>query len=705
MKRTIMLIPIDNYVGLTSISLGLIKKMQENKRKICFFKPISTFSNDYKCYNDTTNLIHQKTCIDCIDSIQLNDTYFFRNYEDISSLIDKVVEKYYLYKDNYEFIIIEGLKSTEMNHISNILNYKIALALQAEIILVTRDHENFNSYITETMCFIKHFFDTYENFLGIIINKVNTDIKNNDINFFDYFLNYNKDNRLNIYNKVFKDDNILPILAVIPFNIELMKIKLMDIYLYLNANILYKGKIYTHDIAGYILYDTDFYDIIKNINNNIILIISKDQFNNLENEILYSILKSNIVAILLTGYHKNDDMSKHDCFINTDISIIIVKSNLLETLLKLYNFNFKVKIYSSLKIRTIQQHIIKYFNQNLLSIICSNSNIHKKITSSIFRVNLVRLSKKQKKRIILPEGNDVRILRAASMCAHQGIAHCILLGNFDIIHEIAFKEGIILKKNVTIIDPKDIRKNYVLRLIQLRKHKGLNKNHANELIKDNIVLATLMLEKGDVDGLVAGINHTTAHTIRPALQFIKTKKDTSLVSSIFFMLLSNQVLVYADCAINKEPTSNQLAEIAIQSADSAKLFGLSPRLAMISYSTKNSGNGASVQKVKDATEIVHLKRPDLIIDGPLQYDAATVPYVAMKKNPTSCISGNANILIFPDLNTANTVYKAVQRVTHTIAIGPILQGLKKPINDLSRGAMVEDIIYTIAITAIQSEIR
>jgi len=241
--------------------------------------------------------------------------------------------------------------------------------------------------------------------------------------------------------------------------------------------------------------------------------------------------------------------------------------------------------------------------------------------------------------------------------------------------------------------------------MKLREHKGITNNNAHQLVKDNIVLATLMLEKGEVDGLVAGINNTTANTIRPALQLIKTKKDCCLVSSLFFMLLSNQVLVYADCAINKEPTSNQLADIAIQSADSAKLFGLSPRLAMISYSTKNSGDGSSVDKVRNATNIVHNKRPDLIIDGPLQYDTATIPHISMQKSPNSCIAGNANVFIFPDLNTANTVYKAVQRLTHTIAIGPVLQGLKKPVNDLSRGAMLQDIIYTVAITAIQSEMN
>ena len=225
---------------------------------------------------------------------------------------------------------------------------------------------------------------------------------------------------------------------------------------------------------------------------------------------------------------------------------------------------------------------------------------------------------------------------------------------------------------------------------------------AREQLEDNVVLGTMMLERGEVDGLVSGAVHTTANTIRPPMQIIKTAPGSSLISSIFFMLLPDQVLVYGDCAINPDPTAEQLAEIAIQSADSAAAFGIEPRVAMISYSTGTSGAGADVEKVREATELAKAKRPDLIIDGPLQYDAAIMENVAKSKAPNSPVAGKATVFVFPDLNTGNTTYKAVQRSAELVSIGPMLQGMRKPVNDLSRGALVDDIVYTIALTGIQA---
>ena len=239
-------------------------------------------------------------------------------------------------------------------------------------------------------------------------------------------------------------------------------------------------------------------------------------------------------------------------------------------------------------------------------------------------------------------------------------------------------------------------------MVEIRKSKGLTAVVAQEQLQDNVVLGTMMLEQGKVDGLVSGAVNTTANTIRPPLQLIKTAPGSSLVSSVFFMLLPDQVLVYGDCAINPDPNAEQLADIAIQSADSAAAFGIEPRVAMISYSTGTSGTGADVEKVREATKIAKQKRPDLIIDGPLQYDAAIMENVALKKAPNSPVAGKATVFIFPDLNTGNTTYKAVQRSADLISIGPMLQGMRKPVNDLSRGALVDDIVYTIALTAIQA---
>ncbi|TBW38747.1 phosphate acetyltransferase [Siculibacillus lacustris] len=320
----------------------------------------------------------------------------------------------------------------------------------------------------------------------------------------------------------------------------------------------------------------------------------------------------------------------------------------------------------------------------------------------VFRHRLVEAARLAGKRIVLPEGDEPRTIRAAAICAEKRIAHCVLLGAPDRIRAVAKAHGIDLPAEVEIVDPETVRGTYVDPMVELRKAKGLNALQAHKQLEDTVVLGTMMLAKGDVDGLVSGAVHTTASTVRPALQLIKTAPGSSIVSSVFFMLMPDQVLVYGDCAINPDPTAQELAEIAIQSADSARAFGIEPKVAMISYSTGSSGTGLDVDKVREATALVRGRRPDLVIDGPIQYDAASVESVGRQKAPDSPLDGHANVFIFPDLNTGNTTYKAVQRSAGVVSVGPMLQGLRKPVNDLSRGALVDDIVYTIALTAIQA---
>ena len=271
------------------------------------------------------------------------------------------------------------------------------------------------------------------------------------------------------------------------------------------------------------------------------------------------------------------------------------------------------------------------------------------------------------------------------------------------MHAVAESLNITLPDSLEIIDPETIAEQYVAPMCELRKSKGMTEEQAREQLKDTVVLGTMMMAQNDVDGLVSGAVHTTANTIRPALQLIKTAPNASIVSSVFFMLLEGQTVVYGDCAVNPNPTAEQLAEIAIQSADSAKAFGIEPRVAMISYSTINSGSGPDVDLVIEATKLVKEKRPDLPVDGPLQYDAAVVPSVAKSKAPNSPVAGKATVFVFPNLTTGNCTYKAVQRNANVLSVGPMLQGLRKPVNDLSRGALVEDIVYTVALTAIQAQ--
>ncbi len=326
-----------------------------------------------------------------------------------------------------------------------------------------------------------------------------------------------------------------------------------------------------------------------------------------------------------------------------------------------------------------------------------------KLSPPAFRYQLIQKARSVQKRIVLPEGEEPRTVRAAVICEEKRIAHCVLLGKRAVIETVAASQGITLPPNLEILDPDEIRDRYVDAMVELRKTKGLTPQQAIAQLEDTVVLGTMMLAVDEVDGLVSGAVHTTASTVRPSLQLIKTAPDSSIVSSVFFMLMPDQVLVYGDCAINPDPTAEQLAEIAKQSADSAKAFGITPKIAMISYSTGTSGTGNDVDKVRAATEIAKRNYPGLVIDGPLQYDAASVIEVGQQKAPDSPVAGQATVFIFPDLNTGNTTYKAVQRSANVVSVGPMLQGLRKPVNDLSRGALVDDIVFTIALTAIQAQ--
>jgi phosphate acetyltransferase len=262
--------------------------------------------------------------------------------------------------------------------------------------------------------------------------------------------------------------------------------------------------------------------------------------------------------------------------------------------------------------------------------------------------------------------------------------------------------GISLPHDIEFIDPTEIDGRYIAEMVAARRHKGMTEEMARDQLGDPITLGTMMLRLGEVDGLVAGAAHTTAATLRPALQLLGTAPSAELVSSVFFMCLPDEVVVYADCAVNPDPSAAQLADIAVQSAATARAFGIEPRVAMISFSTGTSGSGADVEKVTEATRIVREREPSLVVDGPLQYDAAASASVAVAKAPGSAVAGRATVFVFPDLNTGNTTYKAVQRSADVVSIGPVLQGLAKPVNDLSRGALVDDIVYTIIVTAIQA---
>ncbi|MFE2411387.1 phosphate acetyltransferase [Kitasatospora sp. NPDC059408] len=338
-----------------------------------------------------------------------------------------------------------------------------------------------------------------------------------------------------------------------------------------------------------------------------------------------------------------------------------------------------------------------------------------RVTPMMFEHELLERARADRRHVVLPEGTEERVLRAAEILLRRNICDLTLLGDADAVRRTAAGLGIAIPREdsgadrarVRIVDPttSPLRRQFAELYARLRAHKGMTVELALDVVTDVSYFGTLMVQEGIADGMVSGAVHSTAATIRPAFEVIKTSPGASIVSSVFFMCLADKVLVYGDCAVNPDPDAQQLADIAIQAAATAAQFGVEPRVAMLSYSTGTSGSGADVDKVRKATELVRELRPDILVEGPIQYDAAVDPHVAATKLPGSAVAGRATVLIFPDLNTGNNTYKAVQRSAGAVAVGPVLQGLRKPVNDLSRGALVEDIVNTVAITAIQSQDR
>jgi phosphate acetyltransferase len=327
-----------------------------------------------------------------------------------------------------------------------------------------------------------------------------------------------------------------------------------------------------------------------------------------------------------------------------------------------------------------------------------------RVTPIMFEYEVLERAKRDRRHIVLPEGEDERILRAAEILRRRGVVDLTILGSAATVQVTAASLGVTLD-GVEVVDPSasPLRDEFAARFFELRKHKGATEELAHDIVADPTYFGTMMVEEGHADGMVSGAVHTTADTIRPALQLIRTREGVSIVSSVFFMCLADRVLVYGDCAVNVDPSAEELADIAISSAETAANFGVEPRIAMLSYSTGGSGSGEDVDKVRAATDAVRERRPELKVEGPIQYDAAVDATVAKLKLPGSEVAGVATVFVFPDHATGNVAYKAVQRSAHAVAVGPVLQGLRKPVNDLSRGSTVADVVNTVAITAIQAQ--
>ncbi|CAL4319847.1 Phosphate acetyltransferase [Buchnera aphidicola (Chaitophorus sp. 3695)] len=708
MARKIILIPIGINKNLTSLILSLSNILNKDKIDFNFYSPLLCNKKSTEYFQSTYFYFKKEyKSINCIKPVFIKNIEYLFDHEIYLKYLEKILDSYYLH-NNKKLVLIEGI--SYLNNISmyfcNQLNLDIARILNAEIIFVVTIENTLFQELSYKMYILENFFLNKSDLkvLGIIFNNYF-----NQFNIENNTFKMNKTNQLildkdYLVTKKFFQYNKLPILAFNSMYKSSFFINTKSLLSLFHAKIIFLNKTDNFKINFIIFVLNHDLNFLHNLNKSTLLIVDLKIFFSLE-KILFFIKKNRIYFSILIIINNKKDYIKsflYQKLIKIGISIFSSKEDLYSIL---FNLN---------KINLIQNNFVKknmlcnnsfsIISNQIYSILKQKSLVQDNISSYKFLYKLKKLSNKLQKSIILPEGENKKIIQAAYLCHKLNLCKCILLGNPEIIHKKFNSLGLKLSNSFKIYNPKTIILKYIK--IFFKFNKNISLNECKKILqKNNIILSMLLLmENSKYHGVVAGIINTTADVIRPALKLVKMKKDTNLISSIFFMLFLDKVLVYGDCAINPNPSALDLSEIAIQSADSAKNFGINPRIAMLSYSTNDSGSGSMVEKVRIATNLVRKKRPDLLIEGPIQYDAANDIFVSNIKCPQSQLLGNANVFIFPDLNSGNIAYKAVQRSCSIISIGPIIQGLKKPVNDLSRGSSIKDILYTIVITAIQSNI-
>lgn len=706
MARTLMLVPVSTGVGLTTLSLGLFRAIEQLGIRAAFFKPVNQHHD--QAQTSATALASLHSAITPPKPLEIKQVEQWLSEGKQEALLEAIVASYAQCALGTDVVVVHGMISTRAFPYASRLNVEICKALNAEIILVATPGGLAPEQLVDQIEIVSRDFGGPEHprTLGCVINKINAPVDDKGSIRLDLAENINSELSTALTKryqeqKLFRSGKF-KLLACIPWDTQLVAPRVKDIAHFLQTTFIHEGDL-SRRITRVTLIARTVENMLSSLKPGTLIITSADRTDIILATCMACLNGAQISALLLTGDYEFSPSLQRFCqrAMDSGLTLLSIKSNSFQTALKVQNMSLEVPLDDSERIESVKNGIARYFNPEWIKTLALEQK-EKLLTPAAFRYALTDKARKAHKTIVLPEGDEPRTLQAAVLCAQRGIAHCILLGDRKNIHRIADYNDIVLPTNLTILEPEPIRDRYVEKLVALRAHKGMTDILARESLQDNVVLGTLMLAGAEVDGLVSGAVHTTAQTIRPALQIIKTTPSSTIVSSVFFMCLPDQVLVYGDCAVNPNPNAEELADIAIQSADSAANFDIPPRVAMLSYSTGTSGAGLDVDKVKRATELVKQRRPDIIIDGPLQYDAALIPAVAAEKAPNSPVAGRATVFIFPDLNTGNTTYKAVQRSADVVCIGPMLQGLNKPVNDLSRGASVEDIVYTIALTAIQA---
>jgi len=685
MAHVFVLVSTGSGAGLTTVSLGVLRALDRLGIRAGFCKPVAQRHDGDHGPERSTQIIQQLMGMKVPKAIDLRRATMLLGGGQEGLLMEEVVALYQQSAAHSDIVIIEGLVADGHAGYATRLNKAIVQALDAEVILIATPEEGMEEYIDiAANTFNEHGETTL---IGVILNKVDP---NNTLH------------RQTV--QKFNHRQSLNIIATVPWQAALIAPRSSDVAAYLDAEVLFAGEWKQRRMQHIELCASTLTHTLPAYQPHTMLVFPGDREDVFVAACMAAMNGVPLAGILLTGGLKPtpDVLALCQQALNTGLPVLLVKERSFKTAETLAHMPLEVAVDDIALVEQCMEHIANHLDMDWFKQRCAIER-QPRLSPAAFRYQLIQQASYANQCIVLPEGNEPRTILAAHQCAQRHIARCILLGDADNIHQIAQAQGITLDASVQIIDPSKIRQRYIQPMVALRQHKGLTPQVAEDQLQDRVVLGTMMLAMGEVDGLVSGAKHTTANTIRPALQLIGTCASAKLVSSIFFMCLPDQVVVYGDCAVNPEPNAEQLADIAIQSADSARAFGLNPSVAMISYSTGESGTGADVEKVRQATQYAQQARPDLLIDGPLQYDAASVISVGKSKAPKSQVAGKANVFVFPDLNTGNTTYKAVQRSAHVVSIGPMLQGLKKPVNDLSRGASVEDIVYTISITAIQAK--
>jgi len=695
MARAFYLIPSGDGVGLTSVALGLVRALDNRGIRVAFFKPIGQHSEHDTGPERSTYFVSHTSSLTPATPIPLAEADRLWSLGRSDELLEKVMENYGASTQAADVVIVEGLIDTQESSGETELNRELVRTLGAEVLLVAAERgapiEELEARLTLTATRFGGFGPG--RVVGSIVNRVHSApderVSRPSIGL---------DLRQEIARKA-----ELNVIGMIPENAELMACRTVDIARHLGAEVLFEGDMSIRRVKHITLVARTVANAAEFMRAGSIIVTPGDRDDIV---LLAALAAANgipISGLVLTGPFEVPPIILDLCRpgFATGLPLLKAGEDSWSTATRLAQMSSEIPVDDLERAQRAIEFVADHIDADWLA---KYSEVPREVRLSpaAFCHQLTEKARRANKRIILPEGDEPRTVKAAAICAERGIAHCILLADPEAVRRVASAQEIVLPDSLQIIDPKSIRQNYVAPLVERRKQKGMTPALAEETLEDNVWLGTMMLELGEVDGLVSGAVHSTANTIRPALQIIKTRPGAKIVSSVFFMCLPEQVVVYGDCAVVPDPDAPTLADIAIQSADSAAAFGLSPKVAMISYSTGESGSGSDVDKVREATKIAKGLRDDLCLDGPLQYDAAAIPEVARSKAPESPVAGHANVFVFPDLNTGNTTYKAVQRSAHVTSIGPMLQGMRRPVNDLSRGALVEDIVYTIALTAIQA---